>query len=107
MEKSITQPIMNRAMLELNEKEFYVLKIYQWKNLLDADMMPIRWNEPNKEGTDIKCIQIETPEQKQQSLSDFRAYLEEINEKYNLDFRFMINDWWGLGIRIYASIVQR
>lgn len=91
MEKSITQPIMNRAMFELNEKEFYVLKIYQWKNLLDADMMPARWNEPNKEGTDIECVQIETPEQKEQSLSDFEAYLEEINEKYGLDFRFMIN----------------
>lgn len=71
---------------DLNELDYAIAKAYVWKSMINENQSPKKWLKATKTGTKVKFDHIPNVEHHEAAISDLKAYIDELNSKYNLDF---------------------
>lgn len=78
--------------LELQKKDpakYAAGKAIFWLGMLQKRMKPTKWNKPNKNGTGIHFEMLNDQTSYDMAFGEFKGYLKNINEEYNLDLKLV------------------
>jgi hypothetical protein len=79
------QMIFDKLNTSVNEEDQAIMKAYLWLDFLKDKKIPVKWLKTTKKGTKVNFELPTSQEQWDNSLAGLKEYIEEINEKYNLD----------------------
>lgn len=69
----------------LSEKEYAILKIQCWLELLNDSSKPNRWLNSNKKGTAVNFRIIKTREEWDNAFDALKDFVSDVNKKFGLD----------------------
>jgi hypothetical protein len=71
----------------LDEKTYDIGKAHVWLHMLKQAQIPVKWHKATKKGTKVKFEIPESQEQIDQSIEQLKAYVQDLNKKYDLNMR--------------------
>jgi hypothetical protein len=75
---------MTLELLKNDKKDYAVRKLIAWNKMIQDNMRPKKWMKPNKNGTAVNFEFIEGLEEFDCALNEFREYLSEITDLFDL-----------------------
>ncbi|USL05523.1 hypothetical protein LIS83_29360 (plasmid) [Bacillus anthracis] len=82
---------LNLELYKSDIKKFMVFKAQTWLNMLKEGKIPTKWSRVFKKGIKVSFEYAKSQEEMDKAQDDFRAYIQQVNEEYDLDLVITVN----------------
>ena len=79
--QTVRIPTLTLQMLENSPGQYNVYKGFAWSRLLKGNQVPVTWNEPTEEGTDVNVINIFSDEEIERAAQVLLRYMNSVKTR--------------------------
>lgn len=76
---------------ELGDRDYDLMKVGTWRDMLRRDMRPKKWYKRRKEGTKVSFDMIQSNEDALRAIKELQDYLTEVNLKHGTDLHVVFD----------------